>query len=62
VNVPLNRVQDDFDNLSMSVGPEELLKRWIDGFEIDTSLLHLLPNKSCHEELKVQYRLRTDLP
>jgi hypothetical protein len=50
VNLPLNRVQHDYQNRAMSISPQELLAQFNAGKKMDSAQLHCIDNKSAHME------------
>ena len=60
LNLPINRVQNECENLSGSVSPEYLLNQWNNGMMLDTtSLLTHIP-VSPHEEHLITFKIRPD--
>jgi len=58
LNLPINRVQNECDNLSGTVSPEYLLEQWNMGAMLDTdSLLNHVP-ASPHEEHLIRFKNR----
>lgn len=51
VNVSLNRVQNEIDNISGHLNPEELNLKWINNYKIDLNQFIDKPNKSAHMEI-----------
>jgi hypothetical protein len=54
VNLPLNRVQIDFDNRFGDVPSEYLLEKWFDGLQIDVAAMSDLINSSVHQEIDIK--------
>lgn len=50
VNLPLNRVQHEYQNRCMDVPPHELLATFMQGLKIDINPLFKIQNKSAHME------------
>jgi len=50
LNLPINRVQNEFSNLSGSISPEYLLEKWNEGLMLDTSKFDKHVPQSPHEE------------
>lgn len=55
LNIPLNRVQDEVDNISGDISPEELLDKWNEGMALDFIKLSEIQTKSVHEERVVYF-------
>lgn len=55
VNIPCNRVQEDFTNRHGSVHQDELLERWQRGLRMDYRALYRVVNRSAHEELPIGF-------
>jgi len=51
VNIPCNRVQNEIDNLSGHVHPDELLSAWQRGYRIDYEKFYGFVNESAHQDL-----------
>jgi len=51
VNIPLNRVQEERENLAGNIHPDELLAFWQKGYQIDYAKLYGLANESAHQEI-----------
>lgn len=62
VNIPCNRVQQEINNISGSMHPDELLSKWRDGYQIDYRKLYGINNESAHQELPLTLirRVSTD--
>ncbi|MBU3917614.1 hypothetical protein KKA14_18950 [bacterium] len=58
LNLPINRVQNECENLSGSVSPEYLLDQWCKGMMLDTSNLLTHIPQSPHEEHLVVFKIR----
>jgi hypothetical protein len=56
VNIPMNRVQNEFENQHLGYHQDELLGMWIKGLRIDAKSYYGFNNKGPHEEmpLKIQ--------
>jgi hypothetical protein len=50
VNLPLNRVQHDYANRSMTIDPQELLNHFVQGKKMDIAALYQIKNTSAHME------------
>ncbi len=61
VNLPLNRVQEDYANSSGDVHPDHLLEMWRKGYEIDFRSLRGVTNRSPHQDLEVSFVRREPL-
>jgi hypothetical protein len=57
-NIPLNRVQNENDNISGDISPEELLKRWNEGLTLDFETLSGIETQSVHKEVPVKFSTR----
>lgn len=55
VNIPLNRVQDEVNNISGDISPEELLTKWNEGLTININMLSNIETKCVHEEVSISY-------
>lgn len=55
LNLPINRVQNEIDNLSGDISPEFLLSQWNKGMMLDTEELRSHIPKSPHEEHAVSF-------
>lgn len=53
VNIPLNRVQDEVNNISGDISPEELLEKWQSDLCVDIQKLDNVHTKSVHTEIKI---------
>lgn len=60
MNIPMNRVQNDFKNRCMQISAESLHDTWKQGFEIDWQSLSGYLNRGPHEDITVNYRRRND--
>jgi hypothetical protein len=60
LNVPMNRVQDEFKNRCLDVSVEDLHDEWKRGNEIDRSRLVGYINHGAHEPLTLTFRSRND--
>lgn len=58
VNLPLNRVQNEWVNRSMDITPLELLKRFEQGFKLDIAPLFQIRNRSAHMEYEPTFIAR----
>lgn len=58
VNIPCNRVQTERKNLSGNIHPDELLKQWQQGYQIDYEKFYGLENESAHQDLALPLILR----
>ena len=59
VNIPLNRVQNDYNNRHMNeLTPKELLEKFNKKLKIDIQLLEKFNNKSAHMEYKPRFVVR----
>ena len=55
INIPLNRVQCEYDNISDDISPEYLLAKWQEGMTLDFKALANISTKSVHEEISVYF-------
>jgi hypothetical protein len=55
VNLPLNRVQSDFDNRHGKITPEYLLARWSEGYAMNVRSLEGVQTNSVHMDLDVAF-------
>jgi len=55
LNIPLNIVQNEYDNLSGNISTDYLLKFWNDGFKLDVSFLEGHHVKSTHENQSLSF-------
>lgn len=58
LNLPINRVQNEVDNLSGTVSPEFLLEQWNKGLMLDTNMFDAYVPRSTHEEHPVRFSRR----
>lgn len=58
LNIPINRVQNECDNISGDVSPDLLLEEWNNGKMLDTSKLLTHIPQSPHEEHILQFKIR----
>jgi hypothetical protein len=58
VNLPLNRVQNEWYNKSMDISASELLKKFQEGFKFDIAPLFQIRNRSAHMEYEPTFVLR----
>jgi hypothetical protein len=58
VNLPLNRVQDEYKNRCMDVSAAELLDVFNNGLKIDIDKLFRIKNKSAHMEYALTFVVR----
>jgi hypothetical protein len=54
LNIPFNRVQNDFNNLHGSVHQSDLLAMWIEGYQLDRSSYYGICNESAHQDLQLK--------
>ena len=50
VNIPVNKVQDEVNNIHGSIHQDDLLQQWLDGMAIDTGKFRGWVNQSVHQE------------
>lgn len=58
LNIPLNRVQNEFKNKHENVGADKLLSHWNSGLEIDIEAVGAVANTSCHFPIELPLRNR----
>jgi len=58
VNLPLNRVQNEWHNRSMEISAPELLKKFEEGFKLDIAPLFQIRNCSAHMEYEPTFIAR----
>lgn len=61
LNLPLNRVQDEVQNIAGDVSPEFLLEQWNKGLMLDTSSLRTHTPRAPHEEHPLTLKKRPDV-
>ena len=59
LNIPLNKVQNENDNISADVSPEYLLEQWNKGMMLDYINLENRVSNSVHQELEVTFCRRS---
>ncbi len=59
LNLPINRVQNEVNNISGNVSPEFLLEQWNNGLMLDTGMFDAYVPRSTHEEHPVCFTRRT---
>jgi hypothetical protein len=62
VNLPINRVQNEVENLSGYVTPEYLLDKWCQGYIINADSLWGHVPQAPHEEHKLDFIIRQEFP
>ncbi|HPU88612.1 MAG TPA: hypothetical protein PL088_09505, partial [Spirochaetota bacterium] len=55
VNIPLNRVQSDFNNTHGEIHQDYLLSKWEDGVRIDYRKLYGFNNIGVHQEIPIHF-------
>lgn len=55
VNIPLNRVQDESDNISGEITADLLLQKWQEGEALNIEALTGIDTKSVHQEITVSF-------
>lgn len=58
INIPLNKVQEENNNVCGGCHQDELLKYWENGFEIDYERFFDIVNRSTHQEVDIYYKKR----
>ena len=56
VNIPMNRVQNEFENQHLGYHQDELLEMWLKGLRIDVNSYYGLKNKGPHEEMPLKIK------
>jgi hypothetical protein len=60
VNIPMNKVQDDYKNIHGTVHQDYLLNQWNRGMQIDYCALYGFVNESAHQEIEISFIKRSD--
>lgn len=55
MNIPLNRVQEDYDNVHGKIHQDYLLDLWDNRMQIDYRKLYGFVNESAHQEIEISY-------
>lgn len=55
LNIPLNCVQNEIENTSGDISPEDLLKRWNEGLTLDFEALSGVTANSVHQETSISF-------
>ncbi len=58
VNIPCNRVQTETKTISGGADPDELLKQWQDGYQMDYKKIYGMVNESAHQNITLPLTLR----
>ena len=58
LNLPINRVQDEYKNISGSISPDYLLRQWSAGMMLDLSKFSGYTPAATHEEHTVSFKSR----
>lgn len=58
VNLPINRVQQDFNNSFGTIHQNELLSKWREGYSIDITEMLDLVNVSVHQDIPIKLKLQ----
>jgi hypothetical protein len=58
LNIPLNRVQNEVQNISGEISPENLLERWNNGLTLDIEALSGIETESVHKDIPVTFSLQ----
>jgi hypothetical protein len=56
VNVPMNRVQDEYKNRNIGVDAPSLLRMWNDGLRISFKDIIDISNESVHQEIQINFQ------
>jgi len=54
-NIPLNRVQNENDNISGEISPDQLLQKWQKGKSLDIEALTDIKTNSVHQEIPISF-------
>jgi hypothetical protein len=57
-NIPLNRVQNENDNISGEISAEDLLEKWQQGLTLDFNALSYTKTESVHKEMLITFNKR----
>lgn len=55
INIPLNRVQNEIENISGDISPEDLLVKWQEGQTLDFKPLVGIKTNSVHQEITASF-------
>ncbi|MDA9260975.1 hypothetical protein N9P58_03815 [Puniceicoccaceae bacterium] len=58
LNIPLNRVQDEVENISGEIDPIYLLDKWNQELTLDFKILEAIETNSVHQETQISFTLR----
>lgn len=61
INIPINKVQDDFENIHGSVHQDFLLEQWDKGMQMDYRKIYGINNTSAHQEVEISFIKRNGL-
>lgn len=54
-NIPLNRVQNENNNISGDISPDQLLQKWQEGKTLDIEALAAIRTNSVHQEISISF-------
>ncbi|MDP2217464.1 MAG: hypothetical protein Q8J68_09275 [Methanolobus sp.] len=60
INIPINKVQDDYKNIHGAIHQDYLLDQWNRGMQIDYRALYGFVNESAHQEIEISVVKRSD--
>lgn len=58
LNTPINKVQNEFQNIYGTIHQDHLLKLWNDGYEINLNSIYKIQNISPHQLIDIEYKKR----
>ena len=58
LNIPLNRVQNEIENINGNIGAENLLEKWQNGLTLDFNALSDTKTESVHKEILITFKKR----
>jgi len=61
LNIPANKVQNDFNNLHSHYHQDELLKAWKNGLQMDYNRFYGFRNQSAHQEVEIILKKRSNI-
>lgn len=60
INIPINKVQKDYDNIHGTIHQDYLLDQWNHGMQIDYRALYGFINESAQQEIEITFIKRND--
>lgn len=60
VNIPINKVQTDYDNIHGTIHQDHLLDQWNHGMQVDYRALYGFINESAQQEIEITYIKRNN--